>query len=351
MYQIDIVRGEDCNAFTKAPADAAKIARQVGFKMLRVRAYWWRYAILSSFVGTPLRFLQRVWFQYLLKRADVIFLQYPNQALKSVIGCDFIAQIRSHRQAHRQVKVITLIHDLDSLRFGAKENIQIAWKNILRVTDTFIVHNAAMEKLLCEMGLASEKLVNLQLFDYLSRQQPSQNQFTNWKSVAIAGNLGLEKAEYLKDLKTIEKVQWKLYGPHLDADQVLAQNVQYGGCIPADEIITRLSQGFGLVWDGTSIETCAGPTGEYLKINNPHKLSLYLAAGLPVIVWKQSAVADFVIQNKVGLAVDSLKDIAQMLDKMDENVYRELVANVQGLSNKLRSGYFLRAALERVLRL
>ena len=46
---------------------------------------------------------------------------------------------------------------------------------------------------------------------------------------------------------------------------------------------------FGLVWDGISVETCAGVYGEYLKVNNPHKTSLYLASGIPVIIWKEAA--------------------------------------------------------------
>ena len=32
----------------------------------------------------------------------------------------------------------------------------------------------------------------------------------------------------------------------------------------------------GLVWDGDSCSSCSGVCGEYLKINNPHKISFYL---------------------------------------------------------------------------
>ena len=34
------------------------------------------------------------------------------------------------------------------------------------------------------------------------------------------------------------------------------------------------------MWDGPSPDTCAGVYGAYLRYNNPHKTSLYLAAGL-----------------------------------------------------------------------
>ena len=33
----------------------------------------------------------------------------------------------------------------------------------------------------------------------------------------------------------------------------------------------KMEGSFGLVWDGTSKDTCIGGFGEYLKFNNPHK--------------------------------------------------------------------------------
>ena len=60
-----------------------------------------------------------------------------------------------------------------------------------------------------------------------------------------------------------------------------------------------MDQNFGLVWDGTSLDGCNGRYGEYLKFNNPHKTSLYLSCGIPVIIWKEAALADFVEEHKV----------------------------------------------------
>ncbi|NRO11242.1 Beta-1,6-galactofuranosyltransferase WbbI [Lactobacillus helveticus] len=54
-------------------------------------------------------------------------------------------------------------------------------------------------------------------------------------------------------------------------------------------------------------------TGNYLRYNDPHKLSLYLASGIPVIIWKKAAEAKFVEENKVGITVDSLEDYRRYL--------------------------------------
>ena len=62
-----------------------------------------------------------------------------------------------------------------------------------------------------------------------------------------------------------------------------------------------------------SSETCKGSFGEYLRINNPHKTSLYLASGIPVIIWSKAALAEFIEKNKCGITVDSLYEIADKL--------------------------------------
>lgn len=54
--------------------------------------------------------------------------------------------------------------------------------------------------------------------------------------------------------------------------------------LAAEELPGALVQSFGLVWDGNSMDTCTGNYGSYLRINDPHKVSLYLSSGLPIIV-------------------------------------------------------------------
>ena len=38
---------------------------------------------------------------------------------------------------------------------------------------------------------------------------------------------------------------------------------------------------------------------DYLRINNPHKTSLYLACGIPIITWNKAAIAQYV-RKKLG---------------------------------------------------
>ena len=125
-------------------------------------------------------------------------------------------------------------------------------------------------------------------------------------------------------------------------------NVVYNGSFSPEELVSHLEGSFGLVWDGISAETCAGAFGEYLRINNPHKLSLYLAAGLPVIIWKEAALAPFVAENKVGFAVSSLYEIRDVVDRLPDNEYQTMKENAKQIGLHLRKGQYLLTALSKV---
>ncbi len=101
-----------------------------------------------------------------------------------------------------------------------------------------------------------------------------------------------------------------------------------------------------MVWDGDSAHTCSGMYGEYLKINNPHKASLYLASNFPIIVWSQSALADFVKRNDCGIIIDSLFEIAGALENMDEERYQQFLENSRKIGEKIRQGHYLKTALK-----
>ena len=125
--------------------------------------------------------------------------------------------------------------------------------------------------------------------------------------------------------------------------------IHYLGSFLPDEIPYVLNGSFGLVWDGESADTCKGAYGEYLKINNPHKTSLYLAAGLPVIIWKDAALAEFVREEECGILVGSLQDIGKQISELPEEEYRKLRQNAEKIGKKLRSGFYTKRILQKVI--
>ena len=47
--------------------------------------------------------------------------------------------------------------------------------------------------------------------------------------------------------------------------------------------------------------------------NSPHNVSFYLRAGLPLIIWKEAAVAPIIEEAGAGIAINSLKELDEKL--------------------------------------
>ena len=280
-----------------------------------------------------------------LNQNDVIILQFPLlwQSLKKQIRMKFLKQ--------RSFKAYLLVHDIESLRNKKIKSFSdfkysiihfLQNKTVLERVDGIIAHNDKMKSELVKMGINKEKIVSLEIFDYLI---PNFNEDKNYDKdkILLAGNFDIRKTRYARNLP--EKPEFEIYGINFESEH-LPNNVHYKGAFTPDELPNHLQGGFGLVWDGDSAHTCSGMYGEYLKLNNPHKASLYLASGFPIIVWSQSALADFVRNNHCGILVNSLFEISETLKSISEDEYQELIKNSKRIGRKIRQGHYLKTALE-----
>ena len=123
----------------------------------------------------------------------------------------------------------------------------------------------------------------------------------------------------------------------------------YKGQYSPEELPKHLNENFGLIWDGNSIKSCSGHFGEYLKYNNPHKTSLFISTGIPIIVWKKAAIAKLVNDYNIGIVIDNLRELDSVLDNVDLDQYKELKKNTEILGKKLREGFFIKRALRELL--
>lgn len=347
LYSIYDLRS-DHTAWTKAPADVARIIASISGCMN------------IPFVSPPFRNKLELLFArlrrllidfrllFILPRKSTVLLQMPGMFLSGANGALIVFMLAKLRK----INVIVLVHDLGFARDAQKGDIahpDFEFQAIIRWSAAIIVHNARMKDFIQKAGVKREKLIDLRMFDYLSGDILPGQRVGAFASVAIAGNLDSKKAGYLKSLHKIGGVEWHLFGTGFSLEKTMGENILYEGCFPPDELPQHLRQSFGLVWDGPSIETCCGAFGEYMKINNPHKLSLYLSAGMPVLIWDRAAAADFVRENKVGILISSLRDIPASLASISPDQYRMLRENACSLAKKLRAGYFLTTAIERAL--
>ena len=272
-----------------------------------------------------------------VKRGDTLVLQHPFKQNA------WLRHFAVRTLYKRKVRIIRIIHDLDSLRQGFTAlHLRRDDDELALYSSRIICHNTTMLEHLVSMGVRRDKLISLELFDYLTEHSPKSRGDKN--EIIIAGNLDKTKSGYIYSLPA-SPLKFRLYGVNYSG----AENAEYVGAYPADELPLYLSGGFGLVWDGDSPLTCSSDTGNYLKFNNPHKLSLYLACGLPVVVWSQSATANTVKKYGLGLCVDSLADLYDRISSITNEEYLQMVDNAEKLSAKLKTGEFMKEALIKAL--
>lgn len=267
-----------------------------------------------------------------IKKNDIVWIQFP---LYSSLGTNILFNYCKKVKA----KIIILIHDIQYLRdFPTMRNEEISWLNR---ADTIIAHNDSMKQQFINDGVFVN-IVTLKIFDFLD-SNPFVTKLKKEDPIIFAGNL--DKAPFLRKMDQVYPVN--AFG--ITKNKKFPMNVNYFGSFDQEELAYELQGSFSLIWDGDSTETCSGPLGEYLKINNPYKVSMSLALGIPVIIWKKAALANFVSENKLGICVNSLQEIKYKINELSESEYQTLIINAKKQGEKLRNSFYSKDVIKTIL--
>lgn len=322
------------SAGNKAKTDMEKIMDRMGFVNVGLKQTQYQSKIKGYFI-TLLGVIKII---FSIRKDDYLVLQYPLKKYYS-----FICKVTHIKGG----KVITLIHDLGAFR--RKKLTPLQEKKRLSNTDYIIALNNSMKALLESQGY-KQPIGTLKIWDYLS-DNPTSEKIDNKDShtIVYAGALNYRKNRFLYDLEPyIESYKLNLYGGGFDTSRIHNNSLfSYFGFTYFEDLIKDNKGSFGLVWDGESVESCTGSHGEYLRYNNPHKTSLYIRCGLPVLIWDKAAMADFIVDMGVGLKIDSLKNLNKILSSITVEEYSKMKKNTIKLSKQLSEGwYFEQAYLE-----
>lgn len=239
----------------------------------------------------------------------------------------------------KKCSLCLIVHDINSLRFGPNQ----AEIKALNKAKYLIVHTEAMKKKLNDYGVKTQMIV-LEIFDYITDKSIIERR-KNSNQVVFAGNL--DKTLFLPILRDISSLEFNLYGYHLPEKLSGIKNITYKGKFSPTHV-RDIEGSWGLVWDGDSVETCSGLLGEYLRYNAPHKCSLYISSKLPLIVWKESAVAPFIERNGIGICVNSIADINDAIAKVSDEEYEEMQNRLDYLSKKIGNGEQIKTAIRKI---
>ncbi|MEN3246788.1 hypothetical protein [Fructilactobacillus sanfranciscensis] len=337
-YIINVSRSKAGIGDIKPKTDASKIlGKSLKFKTIYIKEFKHpklnRNLLVKFRISNALKKLN-------LNSDDVVLVHYPLYT-----GAKFENALISYLNK-QNVTTIALIHDLDSLRFdwsifGSLKN-EVSYLNEY---DYVISHNIIMTNKLIENGLVTN-VEELKLFDYLSPKNVNKNESRFKYNITFAGNLN--KAKFLKNLEIPSPLHFDLYGNIDDPDEINV-SLDYHGSVSPEVLSAKTGFGYGLVWDGDNVDEVSGLMGNYLKFNNPYKISSYISSGMPVIVWEKSALSSFVTTNNIGITIGSLDELKNVLENVSDEKFDEMVKNVLAISDKIRSGFYLTNSIERII--
>ena len=240
-----------------------------------------------------------------------ILIQYP-----------FYANERFNKICYRVLpkKAVLLIHDISSLRYEMPEK--------------------AVQR---EIGMINQFRTKE---EQTSKPKKENCEESGEYTIAFAGNLGKSRfLDQLIDSENGSALRFALYG--IQPSEKIQKSGFYKGVESPDRLPNVLEGDFGLVWDGESLEEGQEAAGRYLRYNCPHKFSLYMAAGMPVIVGKQSAMAEITERETLGITVGSLRELPGKLAELSAEDYREMQENAQRIKERVRQGKYLEDALKK----
>lgn len=321
------------NVFDRDGRDASSKAKKDVSEILKKRGC---HKLYNPSKYRPVRIIQQFFAILFLPNDSTIYVQHYSIY-------HFFYKVLNLKKS---IKKIAIIHDMESLRKEMSVSEEIG---LLNCFDYIVSHNKRMTEYLKENNVKA-KIVDLQIFDYLLDDAISVNKKYDKNTVFYAGNL--IKPVFLTQLSKIgTKISFNIYGAEFKGiDRILSQNnVAYKGSFRPEQLIANVEGGWGLVWDGDSLETCSGVTGEYMRYNNPHKVSMCIVSERPIIIWSQAAMAEYIIKNRLGVVVDSLFDLPDILQSISNEDYQQIVQNVRIEKKRLVNGQSLKEALDNLL--
>lgn len=313
------------SAASKAPNDVTIIARECGYNA----KYVFNSNLKNKTLSVLINFCNLIKALGQCEKGSTILLQYP---------CFNENIFQFARFFFPKRKYITVVHDINSIRLKGK--ISKAEISSLSIFNEIIVHSPEMKDYLSKYLQTNIKYHILGCFPYLTESVCKKSEVLN--EVCFAGNI--DKSIFLKDfIPHIKNIKLKLYGK-MEHQIPKNSKVEYCGMFNPNDI-SSLSGSWGLVWDGNSIETCSGTWGEYLRIIAPHKFSLYIAAGIPVIVWDKSAMARIVKEKGIGIIITNLYDLEKKISSVSNIQYIDILKSIAILQKKLKDGENLKSLI------
>jgi len=239
----------------------------------------------------------------------------------------------------RLFKSKILLHDIDRL----KRRRVFSTENLYKYADE-IIYTGKLIDYVDARFLESKSVVKLEMWDYLVEPDFVLPQFKSDGRILFAGNLAKDTVGWLYQT-AISRPPLDLYGNRCDVTALGHHGDVYGGPFASDHPIFQRPVGWGLVWTGSK-SGGDGVSFDYEMICQSHKFSLYMACGLPVIVWDHAYIANIVRKYECGIVISDISEMRSAIQNVSKDAHQKYRQSAQKLGEHVRRGEFLIGLLQ-----
>ncbi|MBO9201675.1 MULTISPECIES: hypothetical protein [Niastella] len=280
------------------------------------------------------RFLYLIRLFFSLSSRDLVVFQFPLYAK--------IHQLLITLLSIKGAQIICVIQDMEGWRDDNRQLFEKEKKALRRIR-LFVAHNERMQQWLQTL-VPKATIECFQFHDFLTT--PVCKNRSKQNHIVIAGDLA--KTTFIEKLGQLPRLSFSVYGEGYPVKNTVPDNVTFKGVYPPYELVHHVQGSFGLVWYGEAIDSFDGIYSSYLTVITPHKLSLYILAGIPVIVPATSASAILVKQYGIGYSIEKLSEMEEMIRNTSDQEYQAMVENMRPLAMQISQGHFLTKALDQL---
>lgn len=262
---------------------------------------------------------------------DIVFFQSP-----SWNGDAFDAELVKEIRHHRNIRLGIFIHDVMVMMTGGTEEDYREITEIYNKADLIIVPTEDMLDFLRKRGLKVKKTLIQPMWDLPFEEELRSPEFS--RRILFSGSP--EKFGFVSRWSYDIPLWVFADGDSAGSDlEEYGQNVHFEGWKDTTSLLLEYTRGgFGLVWSREQ-------QSDHYKSSQPHKLSGYLAAGIPVIIQRGLPHARTVADYELGYVVDSLDEAADKVRTVAEEEFRRLAGNTKNISDLIRGGFFTKKLL------
>lgn len=269
---------------------------------------------------------------------DTVIVQYPLWTNNTEFELEFINYLKNVRHA----KIVAMVWDIVSWLQDNRERdyTKDASLWMLNKYDLVIAANPKMGKRLREEGGVTTPMIPMHLTDFIYSGPLVPKQYKKELYYVATGIDPAMIEEVPSDLRI------NFIGPNNQVKD-FPDHVSLLGPMESNDIPSKLDGGFGLLYYPQK----GGYKGmhRYGEYNNPMKLSLYLASGLPVVCLSNTAHAKWIKAQGVGIVIDDLGDLGEAINGVSEKDYDQMLDNLKPWQRAVTSGFFAKgAAIEAV---